>query len=35
MTLFGAISADPEFAAAITKFYGGERDEITVGLLSR
>jgi uncharacterized protein (DUF1810 family) len=35
MTLFGAISADPEFAAAITKFYGGERDEKTVGLLSR
>jgi len=24
MTLFGAVSSDPEFAEAITKFYGGK-----------
>jgi uncharacterized protein (DUF1810 family) len=26
MTLFGAVSSDPEFAAAISKFYGGKPD---------
>lgn len=34
MTLFGAISPDPEFAAAITKFYGGTRDQKTLQLLA-
>jgi uncharacterized protein (DUF1810 family) len=33
MTLFGAISPEPEFAAAIAKFYGGKRDERTLDLL--
>jgi uncharacterized protein (DUF1810 family) len=35
MTLFGAVSSDPEFAAAIAKFYGGKRDQRTLDLLSR
>ena len=35
MTLFGAVSSDPKFAAAITKFYGGKRDQRTLDLLSR
>lgn len=33
MTLFGAISPDPEFAAAITKFYDGTPDRKTLQLL--
>jgi uncharacterized protein (DUF1810 family) len=35
MTLFGAVSSDPEFAAAIAKFYGGEPDQRTLDLLAR
>jgi uncharacterized protein (DUF1810 family) len=35
MTLFGAVSSDPKFAVAITKFYGGKRDQRTLDLLSR
>ena len=35
MTLFGAASSDPKFAVAITKFYGGKRDQRTLDLLSR
>ena len=35
MTLFGAVSSDPELAAAIAKFYGGKRDQRTLDLLSR
>jgi uncharacterized protein (DUF1810 family) len=35
MTLFDAVSSDPEFAAAIAKFYGGKRDQRTLDLLSR
>ncbi|MGC1559185.1 MAG: DUF1810 domain-containing protein [Bradyrhizobium sp.] len=35
MTLFGAVSSDPKFAVAITKFYGGTRDQRTLDLLSR
>jgi uncharacterized protein (DUF1810 family) len=35
MTLFGAVSYDPKFAVAITKFYGGKRDQRTLDLLSR
>ena len=33
MTLFGAVSTDPEFAAAISKFYGGRPDQATLDLL--
>jgi uncharacterized protein (DUF1810 family) len=35
MTLFGAVSSDPEFAAAIAKFYGGRSDQKTLALLAR
>ena len=35
MTLFEAVAADPApFAAALESFYGGERDAVTLGLLS-
>jgi uncharacterized protein (DUF1810 family) len=34
MTLFGAVSSDPKFAVAITKFYSGKRDQRTLDLLS-
>jgi uncharacterized protein (DUF1810 family) len=33
MTLFGAVSTDPEFVAAISKFYGGRPDQATLDLL--
>jgi uncharacterized protein (DUF1810 family) len=33
MTLFAAISSEPEFAAAIAKFYGGTPDQKTLELL--
>lgn len=33
MTLFAAVSSEPEFAAAIEKFYGGTPDPKTVELL--
>ena len=33
MTLFGAASSDPEFSAAIAKFYGGRPDQRTLDLL--
>ena len=33
MTLFGGVSSDPEFAAAISKFYGGMSDQATLELL--
>ncbi len=32
MTLFGAVSSDPGFAAAIAKFYGGAPDRKTLEL---
>jgi uncharacterized protein (DUF1810 family) len=35
MTLFAAISCEPEFAAAIAKFYGGTPDQKTLDLLGR
>ena len=35
MTLFGAVSSDPEFAAAISQFYGGRPDQATLDLLGR
>ena len=35
MTLFGAVSSDPEFAEAIAKFYGGTLDQRTLDLLAR
>jgi uncharacterized protein (DUF1810 family) len=35
MTLFDAVSSDPEFAAAILTFYGGKRDRKTLDLFSR
>jgi uncharacterized protein (DUF1810 family) len=34
MTLFSAVSSDPEFSAAIAKFYGGKLDQRTLDLLS-
>ena len=33
MTLFAAVSSEPEFAAAIKKFYGGTPDRTTLDLL--
>jgi uncharacterized protein (DUF1810 family) len=35
MTLFGAVSSEPDFAAAIKKFYGGKADQTTLELLAR
>lgn len=35
MTLFGAVSRDPEFATAVAKFYGGRPDQKTLQLLVR
>jgi len=35
MTLFGAVSSDPEFAEAIQKFYSGTPDRRTLELLAR
>ena len=34
MTLFGAVSSDPAFTAAIAKFYGGRSDQRTLDLLA-
>ena len=33
MTLFGAVSPDPEFSAAISKFFDGKPDPATLSLL--
>jgi uncharacterized protein (DUF1810 family) len=33
MTLFSAVSSDPEFSEAIAKFYGGQPDQRTLNLL--
>jgi uncharacterized protein (DUF1810 family) len=33
MTLFSAVSSDPEFGAAIEKFYDGKPDQTTLDLL--
>ena len=35
MTLFAAVSSNPEFSAAIAKFYGGTVDRKTLDLLGR
>ena len=35
MTLFGAVSSDPEFADSIQKFHGGTPDRRTLELLAR
>jgi uncharacterized protein (DUF1810 family) len=35
MTLFGAVSSDPEFADSIQKFYDGAPDRRTLDLLAR
>ena len=35
MTLFGAVSSDPEFAEPIVKFHGGTPDRRTLELLAR
>ncbi len=35
MTLFGAVSADPEFTTALAEFYGGRSDQKPLGLLAR
>jgi uncharacterized protein (DUF1810 family) len=34
MTLFAAVSSEPEFAAAIAKFHGGRRDVRTLDFLA-
>ena len=34
MTLFAAVSSEPEFAAAIAKYYGGTPDRKTLALLT-
>jgi uncharacterized protein (DUF1810 family) len=34
ITLFGAVSSEPEFAAAISKFYNGTPDKATLDLLT-
>jgi uncharacterized protein (DUF1810 family) len=34
MTLFGAVSSDPEFAVAVSKFYAGRPDQATIDLLA-
>jgi uncharacterized protein (DUF1810 family) len=34
MTLFGAVSVDPEFSQAIAKYYGGAQDQRTLDLLA-
>jgi uncharacterized protein (DUF1810 family) len=34
MTLFGAVSPDPEFAVAVSKFYGGKPDQASLDLLA-
>jgi uncharacterized protein (DUF1810 family) len=34
MTLFGAVSSDPQFSAALDKYYGGEADRRTLELLA-
>jgi uncharacterized protein (DUF1810 family) len=34
MTLFGAVSSDPEFSAAIARFCGGKRDQRTLDILA-
>jgi uncharacterized protein (DUF1810 family) len=35
MTLFGTVSSDPKFAAAIAKFYGGKPDQRPLDLLAK
>ena len=35
MTLFKAVSSDPQFSAAIDKYHGGEGDRRTLELLAR
>ena len=35
MTLFGAVSSNPEFVDAIAKYYGGTPDHKTLALLGR
>jgi uncharacterized protein (DUF1810 family) len=35
MTLFGAVSDDPIFGAAIARYYGGDKDQATLGILAR
>jgi uncharacterized protein (DUF1810 family) len=35
MTLFGAVSDDPLFGEAITRYYGGKKDQATLGVLAR
>ena len=35
MTLFGSVSDDPLFGEAIARYYGGQKDEATLGILAR
>ena len=35
MTLFGAVSDNPMFGEAITKYYAGDKDQATLDILAR
>jgi uncharacterized protein (DUF1810 family) len=35
MTLFGAVSDDPVFGEAIARYYAGDKDKATLGILMR
>jgi uncharacterized protein (DUF1810 family) len=35
MTLFGAVSDDPMFGEAISRYHAGEKDQATLGILAR
>jgi uncharacterized protein (DUF1810 family) len=35
MTLFAAVSDDPLYGEAITRYYAGEKDQATLGILAR
>jgi uncharacterized protein (DUF1810 family) len=35
MTLFGAVSDDPMFGEAIARYYAGDKDQATLGILAR
>jgi uncharacterized protein (DUF1810 family) len=35
MTLFGAVSDDPVFGEAIARYYAGDKDQATLGILAR
>jgi uncharacterized protein (DUF1810 family) len=35
MTLFAAVSDDPLFGEALARYYGGDKDQATLGILAR